>query len=166
MAIQGKDRTGNAPDRRRAGGKTSGLAVASLVCGLLGPLTCGLGAIVGLILGIVGLMRIRQSGGALGGEGLAVAGIVVSGASLVIGAALGLPVLGMLILFRNEARESVHDIWQDAREAPEEDIDEFFEERLPPGLRGTGSVRTSFRPTPHGSAARRPPGITGHRRKP
>lgn len=137
MAIQGKDRTGNAPDRRRAGGKTSGLAVASLVCGLLGLLTCGLGAIVGLILGIVGLMRIRQSGGALGGEGLAVAGIVVSGASLVIGAALGLPVLGMLIIFfRNETSEFVHDIWQDAREAPEEDIDEFFEERLPPGLRG------------------------------
>ncbi len=136
MAIQSKARTRDASDRRPSGGKRSRLAVASFVCGLLGLLTCGLGAIVGLILGIAGLMRIRQSGGTLRGEGLAVTGIVVSGASLMIGAALGLPVLGMLILFRNEARESVHDIWQDAREAPEEDIDEFFEERLPLGLRG------------------------------
>src|SRR5437867_6430884 len=45
--------------------KTSGLAVSSLVLGILGVLSCGLTALVGLILGIVALARINRSGGRL-----------------------------------------------------------------------------------------------------
>ena len=43
--------------------KTSGLAIASLVAGLLGLWTAGLGSLAGLILGIVAQKKIRRSGG-------------------------------------------------------------------------------------------------------
>jgi prepilin-type processing-associated H-X9-DG protein len=84
-------------ESRRAGTpapapKTSGLAIASLVLGIVGPCTVGLGSIIGIILGIVGLVKIGKSAGAKGGQGLAIAGIVVSGLGIVL-----LPVLlGML----------------------------------------------------------------------
>jgi hypothetical protein len=57
--------------------KTSGLAIASLVLGILGM--CGITALLGLILGIVSLVKINRSGGRLSGQGLAIAGICVSG---------------------------------------------------------------------------------------
>lgn len=67
--------------------KNSGLAVASLVLGLVGivfdfipglnyvALVC---AIVGLILGIVARNQIANSNGQIGGKGMATAGIVLS----------------------------------------------------------------------------------------
>jgi hypothetical protein len=57
--------------------KTSGMAIASLVLGILGM--CGITAVAGLILGIVSLLKINRSGGRLSGQGLAIAGICVSG---------------------------------------------------------------------------------------
>jgi len=66
-----------------------GLAVTSLVLGILGPCTVGLGSLVGIILGIVALVKISK--GAATGKGLAVAGIVVSGLGIVL-----LPTLGLL----------------------------------------------------------------------
>jgi prepilin-type processing-associated H-X9-DG protein len=57
---------------------TSGLAIASLVFGVLGFITLGITGLIGLILGIVALIKIGGSRGALRGEGLAIAGIVVS----------------------------------------------------------------------------------------
>ena len=56
--------------------KTSGMAIASLVMGILGFV--GIFAIAGLIVGIIALRRIRDAGGALKGKGLAIAGIVLS----------------------------------------------------------------------------------------
>ena len=41
--------------------KTSGLAIASLVCGIVGFCTVGLGSIAGVILGVMGLGRITRS---------------------------------------------------------------------------------------------------------
>ena len=84
-------------ESRRAGTpapapKTSGLAIASLILGIVGPCTVGLGSIIGLILGIVGLVKIGKSAGATGGRGLAIAGIVVSGLGILLLPAL----LGML----------------------------------------------------------------------
>lgn len=77
--------------------QTSGLAIASLVLGILGIFSCGLSAIVGLILGIVSLSRIRKSNGAVGGHGLAISGIIVSSVFLLfmvpVGAAMILPAL-------------------------------------------------------------------------
>ena len=85
-------------ESRRAGTpapapKTSGLAIASLVLGIVGPCTVGLGSIIGIILGIVGLVKIGKSAGAKGGRGLAIAGIAVSGLGILI-----LPVLAAILL--------------------------------------------------------------------
>ncbi len=57
--------------------KTSGMAIASLVLGILG--VCGITALAGLILGIISLVKINRSGGRLSGQGLAIGGICVSG---------------------------------------------------------------------------------------
>ena len=58
--------------------KTSGLAITSLVLGILGLFTCGTTALIGLILGIIAMTKVKQSRGALGGGGIALAGIIVS----------------------------------------------------------------------------------------
>ena len=58
--------------------KTSGLAIASLVMGILGFCT-GITSVVGLILGTMALLKISNSQGKLGGKGLAIAGLVISG---------------------------------------------------------------------------------------
>jgi prepilin-type processing-associated H-X9-DG protein len=73
--------------------KTSGLAIASLVLGILGFCSFGLTALVGLIFGIVSLIRINQSHGAMKGRGVALAGTIVSGVFLLM-----LPVLAALLL--------------------------------------------------------------------
>jgi prepilin-type processing-associated H-X9-DG protein len=57
--------------------KTSGLAIASFVLGILSFCTFFITAIPAIILGIVGLVKIAHSGGRLRGNGFAVAGIVV-----------------------------------------------------------------------------------------
>jgi hypothetical protein len=62
--------------------KTSGMAIASLVLGILG--LCGITALAGLILGIISLGKINRSGGRLSGQGLAIAGICVSGFMLLL----------------------------------------------------------------------------------
>lgn len=58
--------------------KTSGLAVTSLVLGVLGMFTCGITALFGLILGVMAMFKVKQSRGALGGNGIALAGVIVS----------------------------------------------------------------------------------------
>jgi prepilin-type processing-associated H-X9-DG protein len=76
--------------------KTSGLAISSLVLGILGIVSCGITALAGLILGIVAMVKVKNSGGRLGGGGIALAGIIVSGIFLLmipIQAALLLPAL-------------------------------------------------------------------------
>ena len=79
----------NSPAAAPAPVKTSGLAVASLILGFLG--FCGLTAIVGLILGIVALVQISKSEGRLKGQGLAIAGIIISAVFLLLLPALVLP---------------------------------------------------------------------------
>lgn len=73
--------------------KTSGLAIASLVLGVLGIFTLGLTAIVGLVLGIIALVQINRSKGQLGGLGLAIAGIAVSGVMFMM-----LPIMAGMLL--------------------------------------------------------------------
>ncbi|WP_062354852.1 DUF4190 domain-containing protein [Herbidospora yilanensis] len=55
---------------------TNGLAVASLIMGLIGLVFCGVTAILGVIFGHMSLSRIKSSGE--DGHGLAVAGLVTS----------------------------------------------------------------------------------------
>jgi len=68
------------------------LAVASLVCSVIG-LFCGIGAIVGIVLGIVAMNQIKKTGQA--GHGLALAGVIVGAASLV------LSFIGYFVFFSN-----------------------------------------------------------------
>lgn len=73
-----------APSGPIQGIKTSGLAIASLVLGILSPLTCFVTAIPAIIFGIVALVKISKSVGRLKGSGLAIAGIVIGPATLPI----------------------------------------------------------------------------------
>jgi hypothetical protein len=64
--------------------KTSAMAVTSLVLGILGMFTCGITALIGLVFGIIALVKVKNSGGRLGGFGLALAGTIVSGIFLLM----------------------------------------------------------------------------------
>ena len=68
--------------------KTSGMAIASLVCGIVGFCTVGVGGLVGIVLGIVAIKKINGSGGALAGRGLSIGGIILSIVSLIAWAAV------------------------------------------------------------------------------
>ena len=70
------------PQTQNPGIKTSGMAIAALVLGVLSIVTCALTAIPAIILGIVSLVRIEKSGGSLTGRGFSIAGIVVPAVSL------------------------------------------------------------------------------------
>lgn len=74
------------------GVKTSGLAIASLVLGILSPFTCFLTVIPAIIFGIVALVKIGKSTGQLKGNGLAIAGICVSGTLLAL-----LPIFALMM---------------------------------------------------------------------
>src|SRR5207237_9507747 len=66
-------------------GRTEGLAIAAFVLGLASIIFCPIiTAIVGLVLAAKAHGRINQSGGALGGRGLATAGRVLSIVGLVV----------------------------------------------------------------------------------
>ncbi len=76
--------------------KTSALAVTSLVLAVLGLFSCGIAAFVGLILGIIAIVKIRNSEGRLTGFGLGLAGIIISAVFMImipIFAAMLLPAL-------------------------------------------------------------------------
>jgi prepilin-type processing-associated H-X9-DG protein len=86
--------------------KTSGMAVASLVLGLLGFCTAGLTGLIGLPLGIVALIKISKSQGQRGGKGLAIAGVCVSGCVLLM-----LPVsLGLMLPALAKAKQKAQTI--------------------------------------------------------
>ncbi|GAB1817498.1 DUF4190 domain-containing protein [Herbidospora sp. RD11066] len=55
---------------------TNGMAVASLVMGLIGLVLCGVTAVLGVIFGHIAISRIKTSGEE--GHGMAVAGLVIS----------------------------------------------------------------------------------------
>jgi hypothetical protein len=56
---------------------TNGLAIASLVCSLVGFACYGVPSLVGVVLGFVSLNQIKQTGQE--GKGMALAGIIVGG---------------------------------------------------------------------------------------
>jgi prepilin-type processing-associated H-X9-DG protein len=72
-----------------ADAKTSGLAIAALVLGILSPFTCLVTAIPAIIFGIVALVKIGKGRGQLKGNGLAIAGICVP--------AVALPLIALLM---------------------------------------------------------------------
>ena len=86
--------------------KTSGLAVASLVLGILGFLTCGLTGLVGAILGVVALIGISKSAGTLRGQGMAISGLVTSLLSLLSGVFYGMVAAIVLPEFAMASQEA------------------------------------------------------------
>jgi hypothetical protein len=60
---------------------TNSLAISSLVASVIG-LLCGIGSIVGIVLGVVALGQVKRTG--QDGHGIAVSGIAVGAVSLVI----------------------------------------------------------------------------------
>ena len=67
----------SAPALPQASTGTSGLAIGSLVCGLLSFFTLGLTGIAAVIMGHLSLSRIKSSAGALSGRGMAIAGLIM-----------------------------------------------------------------------------------------
>ncbi|WP_336084848.1 DUF4190 domain-containing protein [Nocardia sp. SSK8] len=60
---------------------TNGLAIGALVSSLIGFCSCGLGSIVGIILGVMALNQIKERGGE--GRGMAQAGIWIGALAIV-----------------------------------------------------------------------------------
>ena len=65
------------------GVKASCAALWSLICGIAGIFLC-LPAIPAIILGIIGLVNIKKSNGALKGSGKAITGIVLGGLAIIL----------------------------------------------------------------------------------
>jgi hypothetical protein len=84
--------------------KTSGMAIASLVCGIL-ALCIAVPGLLGVIFGILALREINRSGGAIGGTGLAIGGLVTSAIGVLV---VGLVGASMLLpsLSRAKAKSS------------------------------------------------------------
>jgi hypothetical protein len=59
------------------GPTTNGLAVASMILGITGWLTCGVGAVVAVVLGFIAHSQIKSSQGRQKGSGMAIAGIIL-----------------------------------------------------------------------------------------
>jgi hypothetical protein len=56
---------------------TNGFAIASLVLGILGWVPCGIGSVLAIVFGFIARSQIRASGGRQGGDGLAIAGLIL-----------------------------------------------------------------------------------------
>jgi prepilin-type processing-associated H-X9-DG protein len=93
-----------APQSTPTPAKLSGLAVTSLVLGCLGLFSCGITSVVGLVLGIVAMSRISKSKGQLGGQGVALAGTIVSAAFLFLGLMAGALLLPALAKAKSKAQ--------------------------------------------------------------
>ena len=68
--------------------RTSGMAIGSLVCGIL-ALTCCMSVVAGpagIVLGVMARREIERSGGRIGGSGMALAGIIMGSLGAAIGA--------------------------------------------------------------------------------
>ena len=67
--------------------KTSGMAIASLVLGIVGIITCGcmIFSVLGIVFGVIAKKDIRESGGTKTGAGLAQAGFILGIVGVVLG---------------------------------------------------------------------------------
>lgn len=87
--------------------KTSGLAIASLVVGIISFLTFGITSIIGLVMGIIALAQINRNKESKAGLGLAIAGVVTSGAAMI----LILPMAAIMFPVFAKAREQARTAW-------------------------------------------------------
>lgn len=86
--------------------KTYGLATASLILGIAGFILCiGIPSLLAVIFGIIGLVRIGKSAGALTGKGQAIAGIILGGLWLVL-----FPILVILLAIIIPSNSFIYDL--------------------------------------------------------
>lgn len=100
----------------------SGLALASMVVGIVGLLACFtvVPSVVALVLGVVALRQIARSAGARSGRGMAVAGVVLGALGVVVGA-----VLVAVAIREFSSTTSIYDLEAgDCIELPDLDADE------------------------------------------
>jgi len=89
--------------------RTNGFAIAGLVLGILSFLLsfCCCGGLpfnlLGLICSLVGLVQVNSQPEVYGGKGLAIAGLITSGLSLLVG--IGVMLLGVALNWHQIARE-------------------------------------------------------------
>lgn len=88
------------PDQRKP--KASGLAIASLICGLLGFVTAGLSGIAAVITGHMAISAINKSGGALAGRGMSIAGLITGYLTILILPIAILAGLAMPVIMKNK----------------------------------------------------------------
>ncbi|HET7746415.1 MAG TPA: DUF4190 domain-containing protein [Vicinamibacteria bacterium] len=95
-----------------AGPKKQGMAIASLVIGILAIPTLGcllIGAAVGIVLGVVALTRASREPEVYGGKGMAIGGIVASAFSVLVAIPLGGIVAAIAIPSLLRARVSANE---------------------------------------------------------
>jgi prepilin-type processing-associated H-X9-DG protein len=88
--------------------QTNGLAIASLVSGCVGFVIPIIPGIIAIILGIIGIRKTRDP--AVGGKGLAIAGIAVGGTSMVLSICTASLMMSILIPSVNRASETANRI--------------------------------------------------------
>ena len=88
--------------------RTSGLAITSLLLGLLGFCTAGVTGLIGFAMGLTAVIRIPRSEGRVGGYGVAVAGLSVSAVSMIAGPLLTLLVASIAAPSLAGARQTAH----------------------------------------------------------
>ncbi len=91
---------GPSPHRQSESPPSTGMAIAALVCGIAGIVTCiPIAGIVGVVLGIIALVRAGNRPREYGGKGMAIAGICTGSVSMII-----VPVLLISILLPSLSR--------------------------------------------------------------
>ena len=93
------------------GAGTNGMAIASLVFGILGlTLLFGIGSILALIFGYVARGQIKRSQETQGGRGLALGGIVLGWIGVAISILLiALAIAGVFVLFSSDAGDTIRE---------------------------------------------------------
>ncbi len=88
--------------------RPSGLAITSLLLGLLGFCTAGVTGLIGFVMGLTAVIRIPRSEGRVGGYGVAVAGLSTSAVSTVAGPLLTLLAASIAVPSLAAARQTAH----------------------------------------------------------
>lgn len=88
------------PDQQKP--KASGLAIASLICGLLGFVTFGLTGIAAVITGHMALSAIGKANGALAGRGMSITGLVTGYLTILIIPIAALAGLAMPVIMKQK----------------------------------------------------------------
>jgi len=89
----------NQPYQTPTAKPNSNLALASLILGILGwTVIPTIGAIAAIITGHMAKNEIKSSLGALGGDGMATAGLILGYANIAIGVCICLAVAGMMAM--------------------------------------------------------------------